>query len=260
MQQIIFFFLAATFSLNAFASLREQFSQLEGEAREHFVLETIADGQAFPSWNQFVPVQTASTLKDGKKHTVTFYVSPDYLQLGDEREFFWAPIQFASAKSVMASLGVLIPTVKMVNLIYQQAKFKIWAKTMPSGPLMSTSAVSLEHTDFLFQQLSKRGIAYPCDCLTAGHKKDYVLTKRLLERPKHEAIYGWFERDGTIIQPLTVIHDEHWVDYSQGFRAVALKATVDGIEMNLSDLLRDPILSQLLSDEGPMDVRKLLNN
>ena len=263
MQQIkviLGIFFIVVFSGNGFASLREQFSHLEGASRENFILKAVAEGQAFPSWEKLTPVTVTATLSDKQKHSITFYVSPDYLQLGDEQEFFWAPLQFASVKKLMASMDVLVPTVKMVNIIYQQAALKIWAKTIPSGPLMSSSPVSLQHTDFLFEQLEKRGMAFPCDCLSAGHKKDYVLTKRLLERPNREAIYGWFERDGSVIQPLSMAHNDQWVDYSQGFRAVASKAMVDGVEKSVVQILRDPLLSQLISDEGPMDLRKLINN
>ncbi|MEK6626685.1 MAG: hypothetical protein AABY86_17080, partial [Bdellovibrionota bacterium] len=167
---------------------------------------------------------------------------------------------FFSVKKLMDSMGILIPTVKMVNIIYQQAQLKIWSKTMSSGPEMTTSPIFLEHSDLLLTQLMERGISYPCHCLSAGHKKDYVLTKRLLERPHREAIYGWFRRDGSVIQPLNMAHDDHWVDYSHGFRAVARMGVVDGVEMSLEEILRHPVLSQLLSDEGPIDVAKIFNN
>lgn len=234
---------------------RDQFLQLDGEARESFVLQAVRDHQAFPDWYSFVPITIHS-----KNHSLTFYVSPDYLQLGDEHEFFWSPVQFFTVKKLMTSLGILIPTAKMVNIIYQQAELKIWSKTMSSGPEMTTSPIFLEHTDLLIQQLAERNLFYPCHCLSAGHKKDYVLTKRLLERPNREAIYGWFKKDGTVIQPLSLAHDDRWVDYSHGFRAVSATAVVDGQEMSMEAVLRHPVLSRLVSDEGPIDVRKIISN
>ena len=38
--------------------------------------------------------------------------------------------------------------------------------------------------------------------------------------------------------------------YSHGMRLVAGTMTVDGTERQVSDVLRDPVLSRLLSDEG----------
>ncbi|HAZ13687.1 MAG: hypothetical protein A2X86_16405 [Bdellovibrionales bacterium GWA2_49_15] len=254
--KVCFFVLSSfLFVAQARSGLRDQFLQLDGEAREHFIYQAVSEGQAFPSWNEFVPVTVSA-----KAHTLTFYVSPDYLQLGDEQEFFWAPLQYFSVKKLMASLGVLIPTAKMVNLIYRQAELKIWSKTMSDGPEMSTSPIFLEHTDLLLAQLKERGLPYPCHCLSAGHKKDYVLTKRLLERPNREAIYGWFRKDGSVIQPLSLVHNDRWVDYSQGFRAVSRKVLLDGVERPLEEILRHPTLSLLVSDEGPIDVRKIFSN
>ncbi len=38
--------------------------------------------------------------------------------------------------------------------------------------------------------------------LIAGHKKDVVITNRLLTMPKRVAIYGWHRPNGSPIQPL----------------------------------------------------------
>ena len=54
------------------------------------------------------------------------------------------------------------------------------------------------------------------------------------------------------IQPLTVVHVDWYVDYSHGVRPLRRIVRVDGREMDYEDVLRNPKLSALLSDEGPI--------
>jgi hypothetical protein len=92
----------------------------------------------------------------------------------------------------------------------------------------------------------------PLGALAAGIKKDVVVTNRLVERPDHVAIYGWHRLDGTPIQPLTTVHVNWYVDYSHGIRLVKRTVLVDGNPRDIRDVLADPVLHPLLSDEGPI--------
>jgi hypothetical protein len=86
--------------------------------------------------------------------------------------------------------------------------------------------------------------------LASGIKKDVVLTDRIFEKPHRIAIYGWHKLDGTPIQPLTIVHVDHYVDYSHGIRLVKRTIQLDGKPRDIYDILRDPNLAVLLSDEG----------
>ena len=88
--------------------------------------------------------------------------------------------------------------------------------------------------------------------LTAGHKKDLVLSQRLWEQPGRVAIYGWHRADGTPIQPLSTVHGARYADYSHGVRLVSQTMFVDGRPTRLLDALADEQLGPLLSDEGPL--------
>jgi hypothetical protein len=58
------------------------------------------------------------------------------------------------------------------------------------------------------------------------------------------------------IQPLTTAHLKDYVDYSHGVRLVSKKVLVDGKVTSIVNILRDPELSGILSDEGPIkDIR-----
>ena len=49
-----------------------------------------------------------------------------------------------------------------------------------------------------------------------------------------------------------MIHEASYADYSHGIRLVNQTVNVDGVDMPISQVLADPQLSHLLSDEGPI--------
>jgi hypothetical protein len=108
----------------------------------------------------------------------------------------------------------------------------------------------VRHTRLIDAQRTAR--AAPIGELTAGHKKDLVLTRRLWDLPGRVAIYGWHRGAGTPIQPLSTVHGERYADYSHGVRLVSETLFVDGQPRSLSQVLAEPALAALLSDEGPL--------
>ena len=90
----------------------------------------------------------------------------------------------------------------------------------------------------------------PLGPLTAGHKKDLVLTTRLRRRPGRVAIYGWHRTSGKPIQPLSTVHGARYADYSHGVRFVSPQVMVDGLAHEYFEVLGDPILGPILSNEG----------
>ena len=104
----------------------------------------------------------------------------------------------------------------------------------------------VEHNALIEAQREKGSVGK----LIAGIKKDVVVTNQLSEKPNRVAIYGWHKPDGSPIQPLTIVHRDTYVDYSHGVRLIKREMTVDGKKHDVFDVLRDPTLSGLLSDEG----------
>jgi hypothetical protein len=95
--------------------------------------------------------------------------------------------------------------------------------------------------------------------LRAGHKKDIVITNLITQRPHRLAIYGWQFPGGEAIQPVTTVHVDWYVDYSHGVRPVKASINVDGTDMPYAQVLRDPRLSILLSNEGTIPVAVYTN-
>jgi len=83
-----------------------------------------------------------------------------------------------------------------------------------------------------------------------GHKKDIVITPRLAERAGRVAIYGWHRAEGVPIQPLSTVHEARYADYSHGVRLVSDTVFIGAARRPVFDVLEDPYLCRLLSDEG----------
>src|SRR5262249_33446374 len=88
--------------------------------------------------------------------------------------------------------------------------------------------------------------------LVAGIKKDIVVTNQLDGHQDRVGIYGWHQEDGAPIQPISILHGKEYADYSHGLRLVHGKMRVEGEEVDLASVMRDPWLCALVSDEGPM--------
>jgi hypothetical protein len=116
---------------------------------------------------------------------------------------------------------------------------------------MRSTAYYAHHNDRIVAQ--RMALQAPTDLLTAGHKKDLVITNRLWANLGRVAIYGWHRPDGTAIQPLSTVHGARYADYSHGARLVSLVAYVDGEARSLIELLENPKFAGALSDEGPIE-------
>jgi len=199
--------------------------------------------QAWPaSWNASLP--------DGRRVRLTLCVLSDYLSLGSDQDFLRVPLGLPSALTVAAAFGFSLPTRHMVDEIYRLAQVHLLPQPLPAGDEMRSTAYLLRHQALVEQQRSAAGATV--DELTAGHKKDLVLSTRLFSQTGRVAIYGWQRSDGTPIQSLSTVHGAAYADYSHGVRLVGQVAYLDGKPVPLLDLLADRQLAPLLSDEGPM--------
>jgi hypothetical protein len=238
---------AGAISGKAFA---ERIAPLTREQREPLITAEVLRGNVPQSFRQFTPIRVTSKGKDGREHTGEYQVSPDYLSIGDDGDSLRIPLTPMTACPLAEQLGCLLPTRKMVDDIYAAADVKL--EPQPLVKERQSIATFLQHNQLIEEQLAGRPYR-----LIAGIKKDVVLTNRLKDKPGHVAIYGWHKLDGQPIQPLTTVHVDGYVDYSHGIRLVARDMLVDGRPMRVDDVLRDPDLCGLISDEGVIDVQGL---
>ena len=226
----------------------EKIQGMAAADREELVFSEIARGNIPGFLRSFKEVSVTAAGPDGKSHRAVFETLPDYLAVGSNDDFLRIPMTPRTAQRIADRFGCVLPTRKMVDDIYAAAAVKLTPKPLTKD--RESPATFLEHQKLIEQERAGKKTGE----LTAGHKKDIVVTNRLQEKPKRVAIYGWHQPGGKPIQPLTIVHGETYADYSHGVRLVCETATVDGHTMKIADILKDPNLSALLSDEGVIAV------
>jgi hypothetical protein len=157
-------------------------------------------------------------------------------------------MRLSTALAIASYYGSLLPTRKIVDAIYAQARVHLQPQPLPASDTMRTTGYYWHHSELVREQ--RQSFADPLGSLTAGDKKDLVLTNRFWGHLERVAIYGWHLVDGTPIQPLSTVHGARYADYSHGVRLVSAIAYVNGAAEPLLKLLQDPKLASVLSDEG----------
>lgn len=222
-------------------------ADLPAAEREAAILKEIGGGNVPEFLRRFKPVQVTATDSEGREHTAVYEVMPDYLAAGSDADWVRVPMTPMTAQQIADRFGCALPTRKMVDDIYRQAEVRL--EPRPLTEEREAVATFVRHHEIIEQQRAGKELGL----LVAGIKKDVVVTNRLQEKPHRVAIYGWHQLDGRPIQPLTIVHRDTYVDYSHGIRLVRQRLTVDGRLMSLTDLLKDPRLSVLVSDEGRIE-------
>lgn len=233
------------------SAVMQKLMKTGGAERDKAVVQQVLSGNLPSFLRHLTPVTLAGTISGGTKVLITICVTPDYLAVGDDRDFVRVPMGLAAAARVANELGFLLPTTKMVDAIYQQAQVHVAPSPMKPGSQMSSTAYLVDHNRTVDQQRARASDAP--DALTAGQKKDIVLTKRLMSHPGRVAIYGWHRPNGKPIQPLSTVHGASYADYSHGVRLVSQTAYVNGESRPLSEIMHDSELSRIVSSEGPID-------
>ncbi|TDK45036.1 hypothetical protein [Antarcticimicrobium luteum] len=232
------------------SALMEQLMAASGPARDQAIVDQVLSGNLPSFLRHLTPVTLAGKLASGAQVLITICVTPDYLSVGDDRDFVRVPMGLAGAARVASELGFLLPTPKMVDAIYSQAKVHVAPSPMTPGSKMASTAYLLQHDRTVDQQRAR--VSRDAGALTAGQKKDIVLTNRLLSKPGRVAIYGWHRINGRPIQPLSTVHGASYADYSHGVRLVSRTAFLNGKQVPLSDIMQDRDLALIVNGEGPI--------
>ena len=219
--------------------------------RDREVYAQVMAGNVPDFLRRLCPVPARSVV-EGRINSGTYYVTPDYLAVGTDDDYFLAPISPYTAQRIAEALHCTLPTPKMVNQIFFAAEVKLAPAPIPPSAAMTTVPVFRQHNDLVRAQRAEQLPAHPLGALVAGHKKDVVLTARLAANPGKVAIYGWHRTNGLPIQPLYLKHSAAWVDYSQCVRLVQQKMVANETARTVAEVLADPALAGLLSDEGPL--------
>ena len=224
-------------------------------ARESAIQQALEHGASEPAFlDRFVDVTVSGKGADGWDYTLVYRVAPDYLAVGTDEDFVLMPMYPTTAQRIADAWGCLLPTYKMVNQIWNAAPLKIPPHTFDPHKHDNTSneIYAAINAKIAADRLASK---LPLGTLTAGHKKDVVLSRLMATHPQSVFIYGWFG-GGRPIQglPLFTGHSIHYVDYSHGLRMVARTALLNGKGIDLVQVLSSPVVCGLISDEGTVPV------
>lgn len=211
--------------------------------REDAVLAAVQAGQhvAWPLVEVPVPIGQG---------TLVIRVAADYLAIGVESDFVRVPVGGRTAQRICDLTDSLLPTPRLVDLVWRAADVRL--APQPWGPPYDASMLGVDRFAQHNQRIEKvRGGRAG---LVAGHKKDVVISNRLVSQPKQVAIYGWHTPQGVPIQPLSLIHEATYADYSHGIRLISKTAYLDGAPVALAALLGAPEMARYLSAEGPLQL------
>jgi hypothetical protein len=225
---------------------------LEGAARDAEIRTELFAGHLPQSLRHLAPVTLSGRSAAGVPVDITFCVMPDYLAVGSDEDSLLVPMGLPTALQVAADYGFVLPTPRMVDAIYDAATVKLAPEPLPAGDRMRTTDYVVRHNFMIARQRAAQHA--PQGALTAGDKKDLVLTDRLLRAPGRVAIYGWHRASHDPIQPLSTVHGAGYADYSHGVRLVSRTVYVNGASRSIDAVLTDPELAALLvRNEEPVD-------
>lgn len=222
---------------------------LSGLQRDAEVRSEVLSGNVPPFLRQLAPV-TVRNADSAHPVEITVCVLPDYLAVGSDKDFVYVPLGLEAALDIAERFGFDLPTPKLVDAIYNESAVKLAPQPLPASDQMRSTHYVVHHTQLIVSQRSE--LQAPLGELTAGDKKDLVLTSRLWQFPGRVAIYGWHRAVNQPIQPLSTVHGARYADYSHGIRLVSSVVYVNGVKRSIDDVLAEPRLATLLTSEGPL--------
>jgi len=227
--------------------------------RENFVFEQVLAGNFEAEWT---PLEYTI---EGK--LVKLNVMKDALKIDGIRVNVSAQFQQKLADVFDASLL----TAQVVDLMYIHASKRIDPQPMP---IASTVAAMVKHSQNVDRAIGSATV----NGLVAPVGKHWILDKKLESMPNRACTYGWHfvgttmkgikgysvasqynqnfpkAQSNSVIQQNTCGHDMWHLDYSQTCQLVSQTCWVDGAEKRFSDLLQDPILNNLVTHAGALNI------
>jgi hypothetical protein len=223
---------------------------LTDDEREMRIREQLLTGNIPQFLRRLVPIELHAPAGHGLPIDIVICAAPDYLAIGSDEDFMLMPMRLATALSLASETGFTLPTPRIVDAIYAQAIVHVAPQPLPASSEMRSTDYSVRHDELVRAQRVAQDIAL--GDLTAGDKKDLVLTNRLWSHLDRVAIYGWHMLDGKPIQSLSTLHGWRYADYSHGARLISTRVFVHGKPRSIFDAMQDSRFAEALSGEGPL--------
>lgn len=224
--------------------------------RDKLIEGEISTGN-FPNFMRVIQIINFEKIIDSEQFRVTIYSLPDYLCIGSNSDFVYVPLNPMTFQIICDKFNAIIPTKILVDKIWAAATCKLNPEPMgppkyPYNHSMYATDRFVEHSKWCVNQFNKK--SYKQGCLTAGHKKDIVICESVQDpQPLNPrvAIYGWHQANGTPIQnPVQAkAHEITYRDYSHGERLISKIMMINEKQYDIIEILKDPRLYKLISDE-----------
>jgi hypothetical protein len=226
----------------------ERISGLPLSEREDEIYKAVASGNIPGFLRKTVTLQGVFEDLNGGKHSVIYDVLPDYLAIGSDDNFCRVPMNPRTAQRLATLFGASLTTSVLSDHIYSNAELKLAPfNYVPVGNANELVSKFVEHNAQIEKQLSEAGGKH--GQLVAGIKKDIILSSRIAKKHDRVVLYGWHKPGGIPIQPVYSGHVWWYVDYSHGIRLINNQVILDGRPALVTDILKDPVLFRVLSDE-----------
>jgi len=213
----------------------EKFPSEHSKEREELLVRAVARGALDP------PEWTTIT-SNYKGRRAQIQVTTDALTILGVR----FDVTAEGAQRIADQLGAVLPTPRILQLVWEQAGVRIEPCTLPADAKMASTARMLEHSECVDQRIAGR------KGMVANEGKHWVLSNRIAGKTNLAANYGWFIKGRRPVQTVGTRHDTAHTDYSQIVRLVKPIMRVDGRDIDIRHVGRSPELWGLVSDEGPL--------
>ena len=155
----------------------KQILPLNRSDREDSIYAFVVDGYIPNFLRTLIPIITTAVINN-REYTLEYFVTPDYLSIGNDNNYFLCPMTPLLAQKIANSLDCILPTKKMVDQIYTAAFVKLPPQPIPPDSLMTMMPRFIEHNDSV-QMLRKSLInQFPLGSLVAGTKKDIIIHQK----------------------------------------------------------------------------------
>jgi hypothetical protein len=227
----------------------ERISGLSLADREEEIFKAFAAGNVPDFLRTTVSITGDFADSAGITHHVIYEAMPDYLAVGNDADFCRVPMNPYTAQRIATLFGASLVTAKISDHIYENASIRLAPfNYVPVGNANELVSKFIEHHVQIEKQFAEAGGAR--GQLVAGIKKDVILSERIARQPGKVVIYGWHKTDGNPIQPVYSGHVWWYVDYSHGIRLVNDQVILDGKTASFTEILKDPLLYTIFSNEN----------
>ena len=235
------------------SAFMERIASLPLAEREEEIYKAIASGNLPDFLRNTITMRGEFADSAGLFHKVEYEVMPDYLSVGSDADFCRIPMNPYTAQRIATLFGASLITAKLSDHIYQNATVRLTPfNYIPVGNANELVSKFSAHNLQIEKQRAEAGGKN--GQLTAGIKKDVILSSRIAKQLGKVVIYGWHKPDGKPIQPVYSGHVDWYVDYSHGIRLVNNQVLIDGKPAFISEILKDPLLYRIFSNERqPME-------